>query len=93
LTLPHRLVLKLAVETWPLKVYMLKISILKVSRCNSKVPVVYSDRSGLIFYLIPANYIQWRLVMALGQHSTQKLRELAFHFDTVYSGTKEKPPM
>jgi hypothetical protein len=55
--------------------------------------VVYSARNGLIFGLISANYIHWRLVMALGRDSTQKLRELAFHFDTVYSGTKEKLPL
>ena len=55
--------------------------------------VLYHDRNGLIFGLISANYIQWRLVMALGKDSTQKLRELAFHFDTVYSGTKEKLPL
>ena len=76
-----------------LKGYMLKIDILKVSRFNVKVLVVYSDRNFLVFDLISANYIQWRLVMALGKDSTQKLRELAFHFDTVYSGTKEKLPL
>ncbi|GFG28564.1 hypothetical protein Cfor_10702 [Coptotermes formosanus] len=40
-----------------------------------------------------ANYIQWRLVMTLGKDTTQKLRELAFNFDRVYSGTKEKLPL
>jgi hypothetical protein len=63
------------------------------SSFNVKVPVMYTDRNGLVFGLISANYIQWRLVMALGKDSTQKLRELAFHFDRVYSGTKEKLPL
>ena len=50
-------------------------------------------RNGLICGLISANYIQWRLVMTLGKDTTHKLRELAFHFDRVYSGTKERLPL
>ncbi|XP_033611166.1 neprilysin-4 isoform X1 [Cryptotermes secundus] len=40
-----------------------------------------------------ANYIQWRLVKALSKETTQKMRELSFQFERVYSGTKEKLPL
>jgi hypothetical protein len=43
--------------------------------------------------LIAANYIQWRLVKAVSRDTTQKMRELTFHFERVYSGTKEKLPL
>jgi len=72
---------------------MLKINILKVSRFNTKVPVVYSDRNGLIFGLISANYIQWRVVANLVDYSTQKMRDLAFNFHTVFSGVTEQLPL
>jgi hypothetical protein len=45
------------------------------------------------FGLISANYIQWRLVKTVSKDTTQKMRELAFQFERVYSGTKEKLPL
>jgi hypothetical protein len=57
------------------------------------IAIMYSARNGLFCGLISANYIQWRLVTTLGKDTTQKLKELAFHFDRVYSGTKEKLPL
>jgi hypothetical protein len=58
-----------------------------------KIAIMYNAINSLICGLISANYIQWRLVMTLGKDTTQKLRELAFNFDRVYSGTKEKLPL
>jgi hypothetical protein len=43
--------------------------------------------------LISANYVQWRLVKAVSKDTTQKMRELSFQFEKVYSGTKEKLPL
>lgn len=58
---------------------------------NIKLIRVFAD--GVNCGLISANYIQWRLVKALSKETTQKMRELSFQFERVYSGTKEKLPL
>ncbi|XP_046994653.1 neprilysin-4-like [Schistocerca americana] len=39
-----------------------------------------------------ANYLNWRLVKTVSRDTTQKMRELAFLFEKVLSGTKEDQP-
>ncbi|KAJ9588255.1 hypothetical protein L9F63_018419, partial [Diploptera punctata] len=39
-----------------------------------------------------ANYIHWRIVKSFSRDLTWKMRELAFQFEKVYSGTKEDIP-
>ncbi|XP_069699179.1 endothelin-converting enzyme 1-like isoform X2 [Periplaneta americana] len=39
------------------------------------------------------NYLQWRLVKTVSRDTTQKMRELAYQFERVYSGTKENLPL
>ncbi|XP_069699097.1 neprilysin-1-like isoform X2 [Periplaneta americana] len=40
-----------------------------------------------------ADYLQWRLVKTVSRDTTQKMRELAYQFERVYSGTKENLPL
>lgn len=60
---------------------------------NTKLIKVFADGNGVSCGLISANYIQWRLVKALSKDTIQKMRELSFQFERVYSGTKEKLPL
>ncbi|PSN30408.1 Neprilysin-11 [Blattella germanica] len=39
-----------------------------------------------------ANYVLWRVVKSLSRETTQKMRDLAFQFESVYSGTREDTP-